>query len=106
MNSDLVMGYGTFPNEAVASSICEALVAEGLIACANILPAHQAIYQWQGVLHKEAEVGAWIKTSARRKPAVLQRFKELHPYQTPCLVFLDISDGLPDFLRWVYGQSL
>lgn len=100
------MAYATFPNENVAEQICEQLVREGLIACANILPSHQAIYVWQDRLHKEPEVGAWMKTSIKKKTALKGRLQGLHPFENPCLVFLKLEDGLPDFLNWVYRQTL
>jgi periplasmic divalent cation tolerance protein len=102
----VVLAYCTFPDEATAQRICEILVAEGTIACANILGPMQSIYKWDGKLNKEKEWGAILKTSALKQAMLKERIRATHPYSNPCLVFLKIEDGLPDFLNWIYNQSL
>ncbi|NJL25943.1 MAG: divalent-cation tolerance protein CutA [Calothrix sp. SM1_5_4] len=102
----IVLAYCTFPDRETAARICEILVREGTIACANVTTPHLAIYAWQGQVHKEEESAAWLKTTTTKKAALKERIRAIHPYQNPCLIFLDICDGLPDFLKWVYVQSL
>ena len=106
MKSKVVFGYCTFPDEATAERICEVLVAEGIIACANISAPMKSIYKWNNTLHKETEVAAILKTSALKQATLMERIRAIHPYANPCLVFLDIDGGLPDFLKWIYNQSL
>jgi periplasmic divalent cation tolerance protein len=106
MNSEVVLGYCTFPDEDVAGRLCELLVREGAIACANILPAHKALYMWNGQLQRDSEVGVWLKTSSKKKAQLKERIRAIHPYAIPSLIFVEISDGLPEFLRWIYNQSL
>jgi periplasmic divalent cation tolerance protein len=95
------MAYCTFPNRETAENICRDLVVSGTIKCANILPAHTAIYLWQGQLHNDPEVSAIMKLSARQQAALKLRIKSLHPYSNPALVMWPIEDGLPEFLNWV-----
>lgn len=106
MKSKVVLAYCTFPSEDVAQVICERLVFDGTIACANIFPPMKSIYKWNGQLMKEPEWAAILKLSQAKKRALKERIRALHPYSVPALVFLDVSDGHADFLNWVYGQSL
>ena len=106
MKSEVVVAYCTFPDEATADRICEVLVAEGTIACANIFPPHRAIYRWKNQLMRESEVGAFLKTTVRKTTALKERIRAIHPYETPGLVFLKVEDGLPAYLQWVRTQSL
>jgi len=106
MKSKVTLAYCTFPSEAVAGEICERLVVEGIIACANIFPPMKSIYRWNNQLVKESECAAILKTSAFKTEALKERIRAIHPYALPALVFLSVPDGNPEFLNWVYGQSL
>lgn len=106
MRSDLYLGYATFPSEDLAKTTARVLVAEKLIACANILPSHTAIYEWQGRIHQDSECAVIFKTSKAKRAALKERIRGIHPNQIPALVFVKIEDGLPDFLNWIYGQTL
>lgn len=106
MNSKIVLGYCTFPNEETAKTICEILVNEGTVACANILGPMQSIYSWQGRTQHETEWPAILKTSQIKQATLKERIRAIHPYENPCLIFFPIEDGLPGFLSWVYTQSL
>lgn len=106
MNSKILIAYATFPSKDVAETICRELVLEGVIACANVFPPHTAIYSWAGQIQSELEVAAILKLNARKKRILMERIRATHPYSIPALVFWSIDDGLPDFVKWVYGQSL
>ncbi|MGE0529606.1 MAG: divalent-cation tolerance protein CutA [Bdellovibrionales bacterium] len=106
MSSDVVFAYCTFPSEDVAHRICERLVLSGTIACANILSPHRALYLWKGQLQKEKEWAALLKLPARKKTELKERIRAEHPYDVPALAFLKIDDGLPEFLNWIYYQSV
>ncbi len=106
MNSKIILAYCTFPSEAVAEPICEQLVAESTVACANIFPPMKSIYRWNNQLMKESECAVIFKTSALKQEALKERIRAIHPYALPALVFLPVEGGNPEFLNWVYGQSL
>lgn len=106
MSSKVLLGYATFPGEETAQQICDVLVREGSIACANLLGPARSIYKWNGQVHNETEWIAVLKTSELKKTILMERFRALHPYANPCLVFLNIEDGLPAFLQWAYVQCI
>jgi len=95
--------YVTTSNENEASKIDRTLVEERLAACTNILPV-QSIYRWQGSIEETGEAAMFIKTRSELVDRVIERVKELHSYEVPCIVSFPIGKGNPDYLKWI-GES-
>ena len=95
----------TAPDADTAARIARALVEEGLIACANLVPGIRSIYRWQGRVADEAEVLLVLKTRAGCCGAVAARVKALHPYELPEVVALPVVDGSEAYLDWVVAES-
>ena len=94
----------TFPDEAKAAEVAHALVNEHLVACVNLVPAVRSIYRWQGAVSDERETLAVMKTTADAVPALTARLLQLHPYETPEVVALDVTGGNAAYLAWVTGS--
>jgi periplasmic divalent cation tolerance protein len=101
MTDDVLLAFCTCPDEALALSLAETLVDEGLAACVNLLPGVRSIYVWQGQRHSDAEVLLLIKTAAARFPELAARLRRLHPHDLPEIMAVPIRHGLPDYLNWV-----
>ena len=99
----MLIAFSTFPDEATARNICSALVAEGLAACANILPQVTSIYRWQGELKVEGECLAILKISAGGFPALEEKLPALHPYEVPEIVAIAAAAVNAKYLTWVMG---
>lgn len=91
----------TCPDDGAAKSLAEALVRERLAACVNILPGVASVYLWQGALESSREVLLLAKTERHAYPRLESRLRELHPYELPEIVAVDIERGLPDYLNWI-----
>ncbi len=91
----------TAPNEAMASKIGRALVEEGLVACANLVPRIRSIYRWQDKTFDEEEVLIVMKTRRSEFERVRARVKMLHPYEVPEVLLLDVAEGHVPYLEWV-----
>jgi len=94
----------TAPDQEKAAEIARALVTEGLIACANVVPKIRSIYRWEGKVCDEAEVLVIMKAPRAKFEALSQRVRGLHPYTTPELIELDVTRGLPSYLEWVLAS--
>ena len=92
--------YITTKDEDEARKIGKTLVEEKLVACVNIHPVN-SIYRWEGEIQEESEIAMLVKTKADLVGEVINRVKELHSYQVPCVVSLPIEKGNPDYLRWI-----
>ncbi len=97
--------YVTATDAAEAESIARAVVGERLAACANLLGAIKSFYWWEGKLCEGDEVALVLKTSKARKSELIDRIKELHSYDCPCIAFLPIADGNPGFLEWIGAET-
>ena len=95
----------TAGSDEQARSIARALVERRLAACVNIVPLGCSIYRWKGRIEEEAERLLVIKTAQRLFPALCAAVRELHSYETPELLALDVRDGEAGYLRWL-GESL
>ena len=97
--------YVTTKDEAEAKMIARAVVGERLAACANVLGLIDSVYWWQGRVCEDNEVALLLKTSDERKIELINRIKELHSYECPCVVCLPIADGNRDFLKWIAAET-
>jgi len=97
--------YSTAPTEEAAQIIAQTLVSEKLVACANLLPGVTSVYQWEGAVQTDAEVVMIMKTRTELVDAVIERIKELHEYDIPCLTSWPITAGSPDYLNWIQNET-
>jgi periplasmic divalent cation tolerance protein len=104
-DGEFVFVYSTFPDEAAARRVGEALVRTRLAACVNIYPPMHSIYEWEGKLESGPEVAAFIKTRRAKLDEVIAAARPLHPYTTPCFLVLPISTGNEDYLAWARAQT-
>ena len=104
-NESAVLVYATAPDEATALRICGHLLERRLIACANILPGMISVYRWQGEMEEAREVAIIIKTTRGQVDAAITAFAGEHPYETPAVVVIETSGGLPAFLRWLADET-
>ena len=87
-----------------ARTIGEALVAEKLAACVNLIDGMTSIYRWQGDMQLDTETVIIAKTTSDRVAALTERVKALHSYDCPCVVALSIEGGNDAFLNWISDQ--
>src|SRR5215210_1829774 len=100
-----ILVYTTFPDEATALAIGERLVTEKLAACVNVIPGMKSVYAWKGAVERANEVVGIVKTRESLAEAVRAALKERHPYETPIVLFLEVSGGDRDTLDWLLVES-
>ena len=93
------------PDQASAEALAAALVGGRLAACVNILAPCRSVYEWKGATECAEEVPLLIKTSAARYPALEAAICAHHPYATPEVIAVPISDGLPAYLAWLAAAT-
>jgi periplasmic divalent cation tolerance protein len=91
----------TGPDRETLVRIGRALVEERLAACVNVLPGHMSVYRWEGEVHVDAEALAVVKTTGSAAQSVCQRVAELHPYDLPECVAINVVEGSRRYLEWV-----
>jgi periplasmic divalent cation tolerance protein len=92
-----------FPDEETAAAAAATLLDEGLIACANILPAMRSLYVWRGSREDEQESGVLFKTNRGKLPDLMHRLAELHPYDEPAILAWHCDAAAPHTAAWLAG---
>jgi len=101
MAEKVLLALSTFPDQETAREISNELVTKKLAACANILPGVESIYRWKEEIESGNETLVLFKLSEDRQSAFQEQLRSLHPYEVPEIIFVPISSGLPEYLRWV-----
>ena len=100
MSEKVVLALSTFPDQETARSVSNDLVTKKLAACANILPI-ESIYRWKEQIESGNETLVLFKLSEDRRSDFQEKLRSLHPYEVPEIIFVPVSSGLPEYLRWV-----
>ncbi len=104
MSVDVVLLLSNFPDAETARKAVRALVEERLIACGNLIPGVESIYEWKGAMETATEVTVIAKTTASRADEAVERLRALHPYEVPEILVIPVATGLPAYLGWVAEQ--
>src|SRR5687768_17784549 len=91
----------TLPDQPAAERIAATLVAERLVACAQVMGPVSSTYRWQGKVEHSGEWYCHLKTIQERLPELSRRIRELHPYEVPEIIALPIVGGDPGYLKWI-----
>lgn len=99
MNARVVLT--TFSTLDEGRKIASALVAEGLVACVNLLPGAQSVYRWEGEIQCSEELVGIVKTTLENLAKLQARLTELHSYQVPEFVVLTPEFVSQNYLSWL-----
>ena len=95
--------WSPFADPESAEAAASRLLDEGLIACANILPAMRSLYVWNGERGSGAECGALFKTDAALLDAAVARLAAIHPYEVPAITAWRCDAAAPATVAWLAG---
>lgn len=102
---DVVVVLSNAPDVQLAKRIAHMLVEEHLAACVNLGVPGLSMYMWQGVLEGAEEVPMVMKTTRGQLQALVERLKQLHPYEVPEVLVLPVLGGLQSYMDWVRDQA-
>lgn len=100
-----VMAYMTAGSVEQARAIAQELISRRLAACVNILEGMTSLYWWQGNVEQAREVVVLAKTRAELMPALIERVRQIHEYECPCIVSWSLTDGHRPFLDWIVRET-
>jgi periplasmic divalent cation tolerance protein len=63
------------------------------------------MYMWKGSLEKAQESVIIAKTTEKLKDRLVDQVKKSHSYECPCVLFLPVAGGNPEFLRWIEEET-
>jgi periplasmic divalent cation tolerance protein len=94
----------TAPDEGAARTLAHALLEERLVACANVIPGVTSVYRWKGKVHQDPESLMVLKAPGSCVERLLRRVPELHPYDVPEVLVLEVGAGYEPYLNWVADE--
>ncbi|MCI4329327.1 MAG: divalent-cation tolerance protein CutA [Thermoplasmata archaeon] len=89
-----------FPSRAAADRAVRTVLGARLAACAQSTDIRSR-YWWKGRVRSEDEVLVVFKTVPKRVGALFRRLSELHPYDVPEMIELDVPRVHPPYLAYL-----
>ena len=86
-----------------AHTIANVLLKKGLAACIQIADI-ESFYQWKGEICNDTEKLLSIKTKKENFEKIKSRIKELHSYDVPEIVSVDITNLSEEYKKFI-GES-
>lgn len=91
------------PNIENAKQIAHKLVKEKLAVCVNLFSGVTSIYEWEGAIEEGSEVTMVIKTLIEYREKVEETILELHPFDTPEIIQIDVPTSNSKYYDWLVG---
>lgn len=98
---DVLILETTLGSENDARILADAVVAERLAACAQIVGPIESVYWWNGAVTGGKEWLVRCKTTQGRSEALVARLRELHPYEVPEILVLEPIGVDGAYRTWV-----
>ncbi|MDR1696873.1 MAG: divalent-cation tolerance protein CutA [Rickettsiales bacterium] len=96
--------FSTAGSAAEADKIAAALIDARAAACVQMTPI-TSLYRWKGAVEREPEIHLMIKTRDELYDAAAEIIRANHSYETPQIVRVPITDGLPEYLDWIRDET-
>ena len=98
----MIICLTTVDGEDKAKEIAQKLVEERLAGCVSISKIFST-YRWKGSIEKNDEYLLIIKSLTHLKDKLAKRIREIHPYETPAIIFID-AEGRNPYLAWLLSE--
>ena len=95
----------TTSNEEEAKKIAKILIQDKLAACVQLKDI-ESLYNWDDKLCCERETLLSIKTKKELFSKVKSKILELHSYDTPEIIELDISNISENYLKFIKENTI
>ncbi|NLU51620.1 MAG: divalent-cation tolerance protein CutA [Clostridiaceae bacterium] len=90
----------TFENEEQAKPVIEEIIKCKLAACVQEIKI-KSHYTWKDELCHDDEDLVLFKTRKELYPELEKKLSEIHPYETPEILFIDVENGSAAYLAWI-----
>lgn len=102
--SNFCIALTTFENKEQAKTVIDTVLEERLAACVQEINI-QSHYVWKDELCNDTEVLVMFKTRKDLFSELQSRLLELHSYDTPEIIQVEISDGYEGYLSWIQEMT-
>jgi periplasmic divalent cation tolerance protein len=96
----------TIDNLEIASLIAKSVLGKRLASGVNILPGIKSLYWWKGLIQEKEEAIMLFQTRNDLYNDFEIAVKELHPYEVPEIIAINVDHGLDDYLKWIHDSTI
>lgn len=93
--------YVTASSEEEGEKIAQYVIGKKLAACVNVVPKVISHFEWDGKMQKEEEVLLMIKAPKRLIEQLTKAVQQVHSYDVPEVIAMNVEDGSKDYINWV-----
>jgi periplasmic divalent cation tolerance protein len=104
MTNPVKLLYVTCKDIEEARTIGRDIVTRRLAGCVNIFPTMESIYEWKSRLETNSETVMIVKTSRVLVDQCSARIREIHSYETPCVLIVPVENSDDSFVQWLKNQ--
>jgi len=95
-----IIMLSTCSDLAEAKKMSRAIIEKRLAACVNIFPVH-SIFRWKESIEESDEQLLVIKTSSTLFKKASECIKNLHSYEVPEIISIEMKQGSRPYLKWL-----
>ncbi len=92
--------------KALARSIRDHLIDEGLTTVGHIHDTYETSYKWKGVDYTRIERTLALKVDAENKDAIIDAIEEMHPYETISITTTNVEALSRGYKDWVAQEEV
>ncbi len=96
-----IVVFVTVPSDNDAEEIANELIDSKLAACVNIISNIKSFFTWNGKKEVITESLLVVKTEKEYFKRLQDKVKQLHSYDTPEIISMQISEGNQGYLDWI-----
>ena len=97
--------YVTVGDQKEADLIASTIVEERLASSVNIVDSVCSYYWWAAAVRQRKEFLLIAKTRTAVVNAAIERIRDIHSYECPCIVSWPIEKGNKDYLEWIGRET-
>lgn len=105
MKTDCIQVFVSCAHQAEAKMLVETLLADQIIACAQIIPGVESFYRWQGQMTQSTEVLLLLKTRQTHFERLRSTIKQHHSYDVPEIIAVPLVNGDQDYVNWIHEET-
>ncbi|MDR0823244.1 MAG: divalent-cation tolerance protein CutA [Endomicrobium sp.] len=98
--------FTTVPNKKTANAIIKKILPTKLVSCINVIGKVESFYWWKNKICNANELLLIMKTPHHNFKKLEKCIKEIHPYEVPEIISINIANGSKDYLDWIREYTL
>jgi periplasmic divalent cation tolerance protein len=102
----LSLVYAIFPKKFALAEFISSLLDAKMIVCANVFPAIESHYVWEGKTEKSKEIPVIFKTVEAKEKLLQAAIVKIHPYDTPFIASFRPKTVNNRYLAYAIEQQL